>query len=112
MNASVRLLEQTLPATVHLQVSVPDAHPSVPVLGTERAGTGTVVGDDGLILTVNYVVLGAREATITTVTVKGSRTTARMCFQASIRRGSPLPRPPIKRTAPARATTTCGNGTG
>jgi len=67
MNASVHLLEDTLPSTVHLQVSVPEAHPSVPVLGAERAGTGTIVDDAGLIVTVNYVVLGARKATVTTI---------------------------------------------
>lgn len=67
MNASVRLLEQTLPSTVHLHASVPEEHPSVPVLGAERAGTGTIVDADGLIITVNYVVLGARQATVTTI---------------------------------------------
>ena len=67
MNASVHLLEDTLPSTVHLQVSVPDEHPSVPVLGTDRAGSGTIVDDSGLIITVNYVVLGARQATVTTI---------------------------------------------
>jgi S1-C subfamily serine protease len=67
MNASVRLLEHTLPTTVHLQVTVPESHPSVPVLGTERAGTGTLVDESGLVLTVNYVMLGAREASVTTL---------------------------------------------
>jgi len=58
MNASVRLLEDTLPSTVHLRVEVPDSHPSATVLGTERAGTGTLVDPSGLIVTVNYIVLG------------------------------------------------------
>lgn len=65
MNASVRLLEQTLPATVHLQVTVPDAHPSVAVLGTERAGSGVFVTHDGLIVTVNYIVLGGHDVRVT-----------------------------------------------
>lgn len=65
MNASVRLLENTLPATVHLQVTVPDAHPSTSVLGTERAGSGVFIDRDGLILTVNYVVLGGRDVRVT-----------------------------------------------
>ena len=65
MNASVRLLEETLPATVHLQVTVPDEHPSAAVLGTERAGTGTLVDAAGLLVTVNYAVLGARTITVT-----------------------------------------------
>jgi S1-C subfamily serine protease len=65
MNASVRLLEETLPATVHLRVEVPDTHPSAAVLGTERAGTGTLVDPNGLIVTVNYVVLGAPAVRVT-----------------------------------------------
>jgi S1-C subfamily serine protease len=65
MNSTVRLLEQTLPATVHLQVTVPDEHPSAAVLGTERAGTGTLVDSDGLVVTVNYVVLGAQSVSVT-----------------------------------------------
>jgi S1-C subfamily serine protease len=60
MNASVRLLEETLPATVHLEVTVPETHPSATVLGTERSGTGTLIEAEGLVVTVNYVVLGAR----------------------------------------------------
>ena len=65
MNASVRLLESTLPATVHLQVTVPDAHPSASVLGTERAGTGAFVDQEGLIVTVNYIVLGGHDVQVT-----------------------------------------------
>jgi S1-C subfamily serine protease len=67
MNAALRLLEDTLPATVHLQVTVPDEHPSAAVLGTERAGTGMLVDGDGLVVTVNYVVLGARSVRATLV---------------------------------------------
>jgi len=65
MNASVRLLEETLPATVHLHVTVPESHASAAVLGTERAGTGTLVDGEGLLITVNYVVLGARSVEVT-----------------------------------------------
>lgn len=65
MNASVRLLEETLPAIVHLRVEVPESHPSAAVLGTERAGTGTLVDPSGLVVTVNYVVLGAATAQVT-----------------------------------------------
>lgn len=67
MNASVRLLDETLPATVHLRVTVPETHPSAAVLGTERAGTGTLVDPGGLVLTVNYIVLGAPSAQVTLV---------------------------------------------
>jgi len=54
-----------LPATVHLRVAVPERHPSAAVLGTERAGTGTLIDAGGLILTVNYVVIGASGITVT-----------------------------------------------
>jgi len=67
MNASVHLLETTLPTTVHLQVEVPESHPSSAVLGTERAGTGTLIDPDGLLITVNYVVLGAQSVKVTLV---------------------------------------------
>jgi S1-C subfamily serine protease len=65
MNAAVRLLEDAIPASVHLQVQVPEGHPSTAVLGTERAGTGALVDAGGLIVTVNYVVLGARSIAVT-----------------------------------------------
>lgn len=65
MNASVHLLERTLPATVHLQVTVPEAHPSAAVLGTERSGSGALVDTHGLIVTVNYVVLGGHDVRVT-----------------------------------------------
>jgi len=59
MNATVKLIELTVPATVALKADVPDTHPSAQILGTERLGTGVVVDPVGLVLTVNYVVLGA-----------------------------------------------------
>jgi len=64
MNASVRLIELVLPATVALKAQIPEAHPSAQILGTERLGSGVVV-DPGLILTVNYIVLGARSVEAT-----------------------------------------------
>lgn len=65
MNASVRLLERTLPSSVTLRATVPEAHPSAQVLGTERMGSGTFIDADGLILTVTYVVLGADSIEVT-----------------------------------------------
>jgi len=65
MNASVRLIELVLPATVALKAVVAEVHPSAQILGTERFGTGVVIDPAGLILTVNYVVLGARSVEVT-----------------------------------------------
>ena len=65
MNASVRLIELVVPATVAVSVEVPETHPSAQILGTERLGTGVVVDAAGLVLTVNYVVIGASTVEIT-----------------------------------------------
>ena len=65
MNASVKLIELVVPATVALKTQVAEEHPSASILGTERLGTGVVVDAGGLILTVNYVVLGASTVEVT-----------------------------------------------
>jgi S1-C subfamily serine protease len=65
VNAAVGLIERVLPSTVHVRAQIPAAHASAQLLGTERMGSGVVVGADGLILTVNYVVLGAEQVTVT-----------------------------------------------
>jgi S1-C subfamily serine protease len=45
---------------------VPSTHVSTAIgLGTDRRGTGTIVGSDGLILTVHYLVLGAKDVVVT-----------------------------------------------
>jgi S1-C subfamily serine protease len=65
MNASVKLIELVLPATVALRADIPESHPSAQILGTERQGTGVVIDPEGLILTVNYIVLGADAVEVT-----------------------------------------------
>ena len=65
VNASVHLLGRVLPAVVHIKAEIAPEHPSARLLGAERMGSGTVIDPSGLILTVNYVVLGAREVTVT-----------------------------------------------
>jgi len=65
MNASVKLIERVVPATVAVSVEVPEHHPSAPILGTERLGTAVAIDRNGLLLTVNYVVIGARSVEIT-----------------------------------------------
>ena len=49
---------------MHLGVRVAPNHPSVLTLGAERMGSGTLVAED-LVLTVNYVTLGAAAVTVT-----------------------------------------------
>jgi len=65
VNAAVSLLGRVLPTTVHLRTAIAAEHPSARLLGTERMGTGTIIDPAGLVLTVNYVVLGASEVRVT-----------------------------------------------
>jgi S1-C subfamily serine protease len=59
VNASIKLIEQVIPSTVSIHVTVPQHHPSAQILDTERMGSGAVIDATGLILTVNYIVIGA-----------------------------------------------------
>jgi S1-C subfamily serine protease len=60
------LLETVARATVSIHTEVPQSHPSVGIgLGTDRRGTGTLVSKDGLIVTVNYMIMGARNVMVT-----------------------------------------------
>ncbi|HEV8441451.1 MAG TPA: S1C family serine protease [Methylomirabilota bacterium] len=65
MDASVELVKRLLPSVAYIHVDVPSAHPSTRHLGDERMGTGTVVDREGLILTVNYVVMGGKTIDVT-----------------------------------------------
>jgi S1-C subfamily serine protease len=68
LNASLRLLEHVSRATVSIHVQVPPTHPSVAIgLGTDRRGTGTLVSASGLIVTVNYMLMGAQDVVVTFV---------------------------------------------
>lgn len=66
MGDYLRFLERIVPATVNIHAYISHRNASVKVLGHERMGTGSLVTSDGHILTVNYIVLGAKEITITT----------------------------------------------
>ena len=65
MNASIKLLQSVLPTSVGLRVKIPSAHPSAQILGTDRMGTGTLIDPSGIVLTVNYVALGADTIEVT-----------------------------------------------
>ena len=65
MDASVELVKHLLGSVVHIHAEVPSNHPSTRILGDERMGSGTVVDPAGLILTVNYVVMGAETVQVT-----------------------------------------------
>ncbi len=65
MDGHIRLLREVAASTVTISAEIPSSHPSASVLGTSRAGTGTVVDEAGTILTVNYIVLGANRVRVT-----------------------------------------------
>jgi S1-C subfamily serine protease len=66
MNAPPFLLDKVLRATVGVHSHIPPTHVSTAIgLGTDRRGTGTVVSQDGLILTVHYLLLGAQNVIVT-----------------------------------------------
>jgi serine protease Do len=66
VNGAVPLLEKVAAATVNIHTQIPASHPSVAIgLGTDRRGTGTLVSADGLIVTVNYMIMGAEHLLVT-----------------------------------------------
>jgi serine protease DegQ len=60
-------------------VTVARDHRSVPILGSERMGSGVVVDAGGLILTVNYVVMGGQNLQV--AFMKGRRVRAEIVAQ-------------------------------
>ena len=79
MDASVEFAKHLLQTVVNLHATVPRSHPSTRILGNERMGSGVVVDAGGLILTVNYVVMGAN--TIEVAFLKGRRVKAEVVGQ-------------------------------
>lgn len=59
-------LEPVLDAVVQLRSEIPDDAFTASILGTERAGNGIVIGDDGLVLTIGYLITEARNIWLTT----------------------------------------------
>ena len=60
MDAPVGLAKQLLRSVVNIHATIARDHPSTRILGNERMGTGIIVDASGLIITVNYVVMGAQ----------------------------------------------------
>ncbi len=52
-------LKSAMDAVVALRADVPEDAFTAPILGTERTGSGVVIGDDGLVLTIGYLVTEA-----------------------------------------------------
>src|SRR3989442_802508 len=64
MDSSVELVRHLLQSVVYIHTTVPRDHPSTKILGNERLGSGVVVDTSGLILTVNYVVMGGHAISV------------------------------------------------
>ncbi len=65
MDAQIGLVRALVPVTAALHVRIPSDHPSVVTLGDERTGSAALVDPQGILLTVNYVVMGGREIVAT-----------------------------------------------
>ena len=59
-------LDAALDAAVMLRTEIPADAFTASILGTERAGNGVVIGDNGLILTIGYLITEAESIWITT----------------------------------------------
>jgi S1-C subfamily serine protease len=79
MDASVELVRHLLQSIVYIHTTVSREHPSTKILGNERLGSGVVVDSSGLILTVNYVVMGGQSLSV--AFQKGRRAKAELVAQ-------------------------------
>lgn len=59
-------LESVLDSVVLLRAEIPEEAFTAPILGVERTGYGAVIRDDGLILTIGYLITEAASIWITT----------------------------------------------
>jgi S1-C subfamily serine protease len=58
-------LDQALSAVVALEARVPADAFTAPILGTERLGNGVVISENGLVLTMGYLITEARDVVLT-----------------------------------------------
>src|SRR3954466_4573152 len=59
-------LDSALDSVVGLRAEIPEDAFTAQILGTERAGSGVVIRDDGLILTIGYLITEASTIWLTT----------------------------------------------
>jgi S1-C subfamily serine protease len=79
MDAPIEFVKRLLPSVVNIHATVPRQHPSTRILGDERMGSGLAVDAAGLVLTVNYVVMGA--SVVDVAPLKGRRMRAEVVAQ-------------------------------
>lgn len=61
-------ISSALQSIVGVRSSIPDDAFTAPTLGTRREGSGVVIGDNGLVLTIGYLITEAEEVWLTTQT--------------------------------------------
>ncbi len=66
-NAAKAVEKDILQAVVSIKASVPEDARTARFLGTDRIGSGVVIDNEGLVLTIGYLILEAEEAIITGV---------------------------------------------
>ena len=76
IEATSRALQRAHEAVVGIEVQIVDGATSAQTLGTERQGSGVLISDDGLVLTIGYLVLEAESVQI--ITDDGRRLPARV----------------------------------
>jgi S1-C subfamily serine protease len=59
-------VRRSLESVVALQAEIPEDAFTAPVLGVKRAGSGVVIDDDGLVLTIGYLITEAETIWLTT----------------------------------------------
>jgi S1-C subfamily serine protease len=59
-------LDAALDSIVQVRAEIPEDAFTAPILGTERIGNGVVIRDDGLILTIGYLITEASTVWLTT----------------------------------------------
>ena len=59
-------LAAALDAVVQVHAVIPDGAFTTPILGNERIGNGVVIGEDGLVLTIGYLITEAETIWLTT----------------------------------------------
>ena len=76
-------LDEKLNGVLGLQATVPEDAFTAPTLGTERAGSGVLIREDGLVLTIGYLIT---EAEIDLADLGGRRRGAGDACSATTRR--------------------------
>ena len=59
-------LDAALDSVVQVRAEIPEDAFTAPILGTERVGNGVVIRDDGLVLTIGYLITEASSVWLTT----------------------------------------------